>query len=189
MLYELVTGRPPFRAATPVDTILLVLNTPPLAPRLLNPTIDRNLETIILKCLAKEPSERYATARELGEDLQAYLEGRPIKARRAGRLERGVRWLRKQRRTLGLTAATAAATALLMAGGILAWLHYRPKPGHIMLTTGGGEALTAEALDDEGKLWPRASPSPRSSRRRSRPAFTRSVSRRLAGAAKRTAHF
>jgi outer membrane protein assembly factor BamB/tRNA A-37 threonylcarbamoyl transferase component Bud32 len=153
MLYELVTGRPPFLAATPIDTVLLVLSTPPVAPRLLNPQIDRNLETIILKCLAKEPGDRYATARDLAEDLQAYLEGRPIKARRAGPLERSRRWLLKHRRTLGLTAASAALTALLMAGVILAWLRYQPKPeptGRISLTT-SGEPLTAQALDDEDK--------------------------------------
>ena len=153
MLYELVTGRPPFRAATAIDTILQVLNSAPLAPRLLNPKIDRNLETIILKCLAKDPAERYATARDLADDLQAYVEGRSIKARRPGRVERTGRWLRKHRRSLSLTAATAAVTALVMAGGILIWQSTRPKPepvGHILLTT-AGEPLTAQAVDDEDK--------------------------------------
>jgi outer membrane protein assembly factor BamB len=155
MLYELVTGRPPFRAATPIDTILMVLSTPPVAPRVLSPKIDRNLETIILKCLAKGPADRYATARDLAEDLQAYLDGRPIKARRVGRLERCRRWLRKHRRMLSLTAATAAVTALLVAGGILTWLHYHPGPdagptGRILLTTASGP-LTAHPLDDEDK--------------------------------------
>jgi outer membrane protein assembly factor BamB/tRNA A-37 threonylcarbamoyl transferase component Bud32 len=155
MLYELVTGRPPFRAATPIDTILQVLSTPPLAPRLLNPKIDRNLETILLKCLAKEPAERYATARDLAEDLQSYFDGRPIKARRPGRVERAGRWLRRHRRALNLTAATAAVTALIVAGGFLAWQASRSKSvaepvGHMMLTT-AGEPLIAEAVDDEDK--------------------------------------
>jgi tRNA A-37 threonylcarbamoyl transferase component Bud32 len=80
VLYELVTGRPPFRAATAMDTLLQVLEAEPASPRLLNPAISRDLETVILKCLAKDPARRYASAGELGEDLQALLDGRPVRA-------------------------------------------------------------------------------------------------------------
>jgi serine/threonine protein kinase len=102
VLYELVTGRPPFRAATPIDTIMQVLHEEPAAPRLLNPAIERDLETIILKCLAKDAAQRYASALELAEDLHAFGEGRPIRARRPGLIERVARWARTQRRSAAM---------------------------------------------------------------------------------------
>ncbi len=81
MLYHLLTGRPPFQAASPVDTRLLVLEQDPVPPRLLNPKVDRELEIICLKCLQKPPDLRYATAAELADDLQAFLQDEPISAR------------------------------------------------------------------------------------------------------------
>jgi serine/threonine protein kinase len=82
MLYEMLTGRPPFQAASPVETILMVLEEDVVPPCVINRKIDRNLEAIVLKCLAKEPAARYASAAELASDLQAYLEDRPVSARR-----------------------------------------------------------------------------------------------------------
>jgi outer membrane protein assembly factor BamB/tRNA A-37 threonylcarbamoyl transferase component Bud32 len=151
VLYELVTGRPPFQAATPLETLRQVLEEEPAAPRLLNPSVGRDLETIILKCLAKEPNRRYATAQELADDLQAFLEGRSIKARRPSLAERVIRWVGKQRRSVLLSAATAAASVVLIAGGVLAWQWYSKwRQGQVMLTT-DGLALEAEVLDEHGE--------------------------------------
>jgi serine/threonine-protein kinase len=81
VLYDLLTGRPPFQAATPVDTIMLVLEQDVVPPRALNPKVDRQLEMICLKCLQKPPELRYQTAAHLAGDLEAYLQGEPISAR------------------------------------------------------------------------------------------------------------
>ena len=81
ILYQMLTGRPPFQAASPVETVLMVLEQEPLPPRLLNPRADRELEMIALKCLQKPPELRYATAKALADDLEAYLADEPTAAR------------------------------------------------------------------------------------------------------------
>ncbi|MEC9095867.1 MAG: serine/threonine-protein kinase, partial [Planctomycetota bacterium] len=93
ILYYMVTGRPPFQAASPMDTIMLVLEQEPVAPRIINPAIDRNLEMIILKCLQKPADLRYSSARDLANDLEAYINHQPIKAS-SGRFSHiNARWL------------------------------------------------------------------------------------------------
>jgi eukaryotic-like serine/threonine-protein kinase len=93
VLYELITGRPPFRAETPLDTVMQVMDRDPPPPRLLNSNIDHDLETICLKCLEKDPRRRYPTAEALAEDLQRYLNDEPISARSFNVLDRLARTL------------------------------------------------------------------------------------------------
>lgn len=104
ILYELLTGRPPFRAATPLDTLLQALENDPAPLRLLNPQVDRDLETICLKCLEKDPAHRYSSARLLAEDLQRYLAGEPISVRSINLLERLGRTLHHSRVDTGFEA-------------------------------------------------------------------------------------
>jgi serine/threonine-protein kinase len=95
ILYQMLTGRPPFQAASPVDTVLLVLEQDPLPPRLLNPKADRDLEMIALRCLQKPPGLRYPTAAALAEDLERYVAGEPISARSGAFSQVVARWFRE----------------------------------------------------------------------------------------------
>ncbi|QDT36475.1 Serine/threonine-protein kinase PrkC [Stratiformator vulcanicus] len=95
LLYDMLTGRPPFQAASVMDTLMQVMQDDPVAPRSLNPKVNRDLETICLKCLQKEPSQRYATAGDLATDLRKWLADEPIAARRATASERAFKWVRR----------------------------------------------------------------------------------------------
>ncbi len=110
MLYELLTGQPPFRGATAMATLHDVMESEPAAPRRLNANLPRDLETKCLKCLEKSPPARYPTARALAEELDRFLKGEPIQARPAGAVRKAVSWARRHPGTLSALAALAIVT-------------------------------------------------------------------------------
>src|SRR5438477_144896 len=118
VLYQLLTGHPSFAGGATYETIRLLLDTEPRQPRLLNPKIDRDLSTICLKCLEKDPKRRYSSALALAEDLERWLKHEPILARRTGFITRGRKWVRRNP-----TGALLAASliALAAAAGWIVW--------------------------------------------------------------------
>ncbi len=137
-LYEIVTGRPPFRGETDSETLRLVLETDPVAPRSLRPGLPRDLETIGLKCLCKEPARRYATAAQLHDDLRRFLEGRPIRARRTSAAERMWRWCRRNKAVAGLLAAVFVLLAAM--AGVASVGYVREAAARAMAETAEGKA-------------------------------------------------
>src|SRR5262249_55883445 len=113
VLYEMMTGRPPFRGAQVMETLDQVRTADPVPPRRLNPAMPRDLETICLKCLHKEPRRRYASAADLADDLKRFLSRVPVLARPVGRTERVWRWCR---RNPGVAALSVTVLLLIVAG-------------------------------------------------------------------------
>jgi serine/threonine protein kinase/Tfp pilus assembly protein PilF len=118
VLYQLLTGHPPFAGGTTFETVRLVLDTEPRQPRLLNPKVDRDLATICLKCLDKDPQRRYACALALAEDLEHWLKHEPIRARRTGLFTHGRKWLR---RNPSIAVMAAMLLALAVPLGVMIW--------------------------------------------------------------------
>lgn len=122
VLYCALTGRPPFQAANVMDTLQQVLRKEPVSPRRLNDAIDRDLETICLKCLDKDPARRYQSAAALAEELQRYLERRPILARPVGRFSQLLRWTARNRVLATVSFIAFLTFSVLAIGGpIMAW--------------------------------------------------------------------
>jgi tetratricopeptide (TPR) repeat protein len=121
ILYEALTGRAPFAGATADATLALVREAEPVPPRRLQPTVPRDLETICLKCLRKEPGRRYATAQDLADDLRRFRAGEPVRARPVGVGEWVVVWCRRKPVVAGLLAALAVVLAVGVSGFVWQW--------------------------------------------------------------------
>jgi hypothetical protein len=115
ILYELLTGRPPFRGTTVLETLDQVRTAEPVPPSRLVPGVPRDVETICLKCLQKEPGKRYGSSQALSEDLRRFLDSRPIQARRTSPVERMARWCRRNPVIAGLVGLAAMLLTLVAA--------------------------------------------------------------------------
>jgi serine/threonine-protein kinase len=127
ILYECLTGRPPFKAATPLDTVLQVLHNEPVPPRQFQPKLPHDLEIICLKCLQKDQPRRYGSAQALAEDLERFRAGRAVIGRPVGRAERAWRWCRRNPVVAALTAAVVVA--LLGGSGGAAYFAVQARAG------------------------------------------------------------
>src|SRR2546429_1582842 len=124
VLYQLLTGQPPFAGGATYETIKLLLDTEPRQPRFLNPRIDRDLSTICLKCLEKDPKRRYQSALALAEDLEHWLKHEPIQARRTGIVARSRKWVR---RNPSVAVMAAMLLALAVPLGVMIWNSEFPR--------------------------------------------------------------
>jgi tetratricopeptide (TPR) repeat protein len=160
ILYEMLTGRPPFLGQTPLDTLEQVRTNDPIPPRQLQPKVPRDLETICLKCLPKEPEKRYASAQELADDLRRFLAGESIRARPVGRAGLLARWCRRKPAVAGLLATLA----VVLAGGVITvvglWLraerlraradtNYREAQDNFQLALGAVEQYCTRVAEDK----------------------------------------
>lgn len=160
ILYECLTGRPPFKAATAVDTILQVLCDEAIPPARLNREIPRDLDTICLHCLQKEPPRRFLSALAVADDLGRYLAGEPIRARPVGLVERTVKWARKR----PAAAALAAMVILALVAGAAALIWHQKVRNDLTAQALCDRLLTANTSDvaaivaDMGPYRPRVDP-------------------------------
>ena len=147
ILYECVTGRPPFRGATVFDTLDMVLRQEPVSVRQLQPKAPKDLETICHKCLQKDQGKRYGSAVALAADLRNYLDGKPITARPVGRLERTWKWCR---RYPAVTALIVVSTlAALVASGLAAWALHAEGQERLAKLDADQKRQVAEKAEEE----------------------------------------
>jgi tetratricopeptide (TPR) repeat protein len=148
VLYALLTGRPPFRGETVLETLEQVKHAEPPSPGAVRRGVDRELETVCLKCLEKEPARRYGSAEELARDLERWLNHEPVHARRMPWWRRLGKWARRRPAVAALLVVLVAATALGAAGGL--WWHQRRAEA---LAAAGKTMAQARRLAEEGR-WP-----------------------------------
>ncbi len=147
ILYEMLTGQPPFKGDTPVDTMLLVVNQEPLAPTRLVPTVPRDIETICLKCLQKDIQHRYLTAQEFADELERYLKNEPILARPISRAQRAARWMRRNAKMVAATSLFAIVFLCLSAALIYKIKTERQTTTYILQTPDGQQVEVPDAPD------------------------------------------
>jgi serine/threonine protein kinase len=150
-LYELLTSKPAFPGDVAHDVIQHILIDEPTAIRQLNPSVPRDLETIVMKCLAKDPNSRYESAEKLAADLRAVLEDRPIQARRANAVEQATRWLKQNRRSVSQVSTAAMVTLAVTLTSLLGWSSYKSWNMSSLKLSALQPPLVAEILDDSGK--------------------------------------
>lgn len=160
VLYEILTGRPPFVGGSPMDVVMQVIEQDPQAPRRLAPAVDKELEIICLKCLEKDPTKRYGSADALAADLDRWLDGEPIEARRVGQWEKAWRWCRRNPAIAGL-AATLAVVSL--AGLVVVSLLYVREQAQRGLAESNAE-LALRHLDEATRQQERTEASYRMAR-------------------------
>jgi len=148
ILYHALTGRPPFTGQSVADTLKQVENTEPMAPRLLNSSVPRDLETICLRCLEKEPTHRYASAQEVAEELGRFLRGEEIRARPLRRSERVSRWCRRNPVVASLTAAIVVSVVAGTAG----WMQVKASRQKALAILYASDDFLAERALIEKKL-------------------------------------
>jgi serine/threonine protein kinase len=148
ILYELLTARPPFRGESAMDTLGLVVHNDPVSPRLLNPKVPQDLETIVLKCLEKNPSARYSTAQEFAQDLKRFLAGEPILARPVGPLGRLWRWAKRKPVLAALWSALLVAIAIGLSGIVWQWRSAMRQRDRAEASL----ARTAQAVDELARM-------------------------------------
>jgi WD40 repeat protein/tRNA A-37 threonylcarbamoyl transferase component Bud32 len=150
ILYEMLTGRPPFLGVTVLETLLEVRTREPLAPRQIRPKLPRDLQTICLKCLQKDPSRRYASALALAEDLARFQAGRPILARPVGPLGRVYRWCRRRPLVAGLLAGMVLLAVTLIVSVVSYHLRLRAALGQSTKTADDRRKLLVQVNVSSG---------------------------------------
>ncbi len=145
ILYELLSGRPPFRADSPLETLRQVRERDPASPRSIRPRADAELSWIALKCLEKEPGRRYRSAAALASDLDRWLDGRPIEARPATAWALAAKWARRRPAIAALLLAMAAGSAAGLGGILWQWRRARAALGESIEARGRVDSLRVEA--------------------------------------------